>query len=80
MSIKIDSEDKVILLGHAHIDLAWLWTKDETIHLVSLGTFNYTLNLMREFPFLKFAQSSAQVYKWIEQYYPEVFKSIAEKI
>ncbi len=78
--MSVSSEDKVILLGHAHIDLAWLWTKDETIHLVSLGTFSYTLNLMKEFPFLKFAQSSAQIYKWIEQYYPEVFKRITEKI
>lgn len=75
----MSTEDEVVLLGHAHIDLAWLWTKDETIHLVSLGTFNYTLKLMEEFPFLKFAQSSAQIYKWIEQYYPEVFRKIVEK-
>ncbi|MEM3576638.1 MAG: hypothetical protein QXQ07_06465, partial [Thermoproteota archaeon] len=78
--MSVNSEDKVILLGHAHIDLAWLWTKDETIHLVSLGTFNYTLELMNNFPFLKFAQGSAQIYKWIEQHYPEVFRKISEKV
>ncbi len=72
--------DKVVLAGHSHVDLAWLWTKDETIHLVVEGMVNYTLRLMDEFPFVKFSQSSAQIYKWIEQYYPELFSRIKEKV
>lgn len=72
--------EEVHLLGHAHIDLAWLWTKDETIHLVCPGTFGYVLYLMGRYGFLKFAQSSAQIYEWMESEYPRIFEMIAEKV
>ncbi len=72
--------DKVILLGHSHIDLAFLWTKDETINLILPGTVNYTLKLMDEFPRVTYAQGSAQIYDWIEKNYPELFKKIREKV
>jgi len=73
-------KDKIVFAGHSHVDLAWLWTKDETIHLVVEGMINYTLRLMDEFPFTKFSQSSAQIYSWVEQYYPELFSKIKEKV
>jgi len=74
-----EREDKVLLLGHSHVDLAFMWTKDETIHLVLAGMVNYLLRLMDEFPSLTFAQSSAQVYSWLEKYYPDLFQKIKEK-
>ena len=73
-------KDRVYLLGYAHIDLAWLWTKDETIHLVSTGTFSYALYLMKRYPFLRFAQSAAQIYKWIKENYPAIFMRIKEMV
>ena len=73
-------DEKIRLVGHAHIDLAWLWTKDETIHLVSKGTFNYALWLMDQYPNLVFAQSSAQLYKWMKEYYPSIYEKIKEKV
>ncbi len=76
----MQTNEKIRLTGHAHIDLAWLWTKDETIHLVSKGTFNYALWLMEKYKDLVFAQSSAQIYEWMKEYYPNLYNRIKEKV
>ena len=68
------------LVGHAHIDLSWLWPRSETLHEVCPLTFRSVMRLMDQYPDFIFAQSTAQVYRWMERYYPEDFKRIAEKI
>ncbi|MDH5706261.1 MAG: hypothetical protein OEZ45_09600, partial [Candidatus Aminicenantes bacterium] len=35
-----------LLIGHAHIDLSWLWRWEETIHDVATHTFQGTLAQM----------------------------------
>lgn len=68
------------LVGHAHIDLSWLWPKSETIHEVGPNTFRDVLDLMDKYPMLHFSQSSAQMYLWMEQHYPELFERIRQRI
>ncbi len=68
------------LIGHAHIDLAWLWPVSETMHEVCPLTFRSVLNLMEQYDDFVFAQSSAQIYKWMELYYPEIFQQIKQKM
>jgi alpha-mannosidase len=68
------------LIGHAHIDLAWLWRWEETVHDVATHTFQGTLDQMDKFPGLTFAQSQAAVYDAMEKEYPELFQRIAGKI
>ena len=63
------------LLGHAHLDMAWLWTTDETYE-VAERTFKSVLNLQQDFPALKFGHTSPALYEWIEHNRPELFKSI----
>lgn len=70
--------DTCYLVGHSHIDAAWLWTIEETID-VCHKTFKSILSLMRRYP-LKFSQSSAQYYNWIEEKYPELFSEIRERV
>jgi len=67
-------------VGHAHIDLAWLWPRSETIAHVCPNTFRDMLALMDEYPQFHFSQSAAQIYKWMEEYYPELFEHIKERI
>ena len=62
------------LLGHAHLDMAWLWTTDETYE-VAERTFKSVLNLQQDFP-LKFGHTSPALYEWIEHNCPELFKLI----
>jgi len=68
------------LIGHAHADLAWLWPVSETMHEVCPLTFRSVLNLMEQYDDFVFAQSSAQIYKWMELYYPEIFQQIKQKV
>jgi alpha-mannosidase len=68
------------LIGHAHIDLAWLWRWEETVHDIATHTFLGTLAQMDKLPGLTFAQSQAAVYEAIEKNYPTIFQRIKEKV
>jgi alpha-mannosidase len=68
------------LIGHAHIDLAWLWRWEETVHDIATHTFWGTLAQMDRLPGLTFAQSQAAVYEAIEKTYPELFQRIKDKV
>ena len=68
------------LIGHAHIDLAWLWLWEETVHDIATQTFRGTLAQMEKMPGLTFAQSQAAVYEAMEKSYPELFQKIREKV
>ncbi|PSF38742.1 alpha-mannosidase [Aphanothece hegewaldii CCALA 016] len=65
------------LLGHAHLDLAWLWPIQETWE-VAQKTFNSVLKLQKYFSELKFGQSSPVLYEWIENNRFELFTQIQE--
>ena len=67
------------LLGHAHLDMAWLWTTDETKE-VAQRTFKSVLSLQQNFPALTFGHTSPALYEWIEQDNPELFKDIQNAI
>jgi alpha-mannosidase len=67
------------LLGHAHLDMAWLWTVDETWE-VAQRTFTSVLNLQRDFPELTFGHTSPVLYAWIEKHCPDLFKAIQEAV
>ena len=65
--------------GHAHLDLAWLWPVSETWD-VAERTFASALNLMDEFPEMKFCHSSPALYDWIERNRPRQFARIQQKV
>jgi len=69
----------IIGVGHAHIDVAWLWTLGQTVRK-SGRTFSTALRLMEEFPEYKFTQSQPQLYKYTEEHYPELFEQIKERV
>jgi len=67
------------LLGHAHLDLAWLWPVSETWE-VAVRTFESVLNLQQEFRNLIFCHSTPAIYDWIEKHRPDLFTNIQQKI
>ncbi len=67
------------ILGHSHMDTAWLWEIDETIKKCA-RTFANQINMMDQFPDYHFMQSSAAHLKFIETYYPNLFEKIKEKV
>ncbi|MBS7618544.1 alpha-mannosidase [Candidatus Bathyarchaeota archaeon] len=70
---------KVHLVGHAHIDMNWLWSWRDTIETIK-NTFKTMLNLMDKYPFFHFSQSQAVTYMVTEQLFPEVFNRIKRRV
>ena len=69
----------LLLTGHAHIDLAWLWPVAET-RRKDRRTFSSVLRLMDEFEDFTFNQSSAQAYAWLEEDDPALLDRITERV
>lgn len=67
------------LLGHAHLDMAWLWPVSETWDAAQ-RTFASVLNLQKEFPELTFCHTSPVLYAWIEKHRPDLFGAIGEAV
>ena len=67
------------IIGHSHMDTAWLWHIDETIKKCA-RTYSNQLNLMEQYPEYTFVQSSAYHGEVIREHYPELFSRIQEKV
>ena len=69
----------VSAIGHAHIDLAWLWPIRETKRK-GARTFATVLKLMDEYPDYKFGASQPQLFQWIKEEYPSLYERFKEKV
>ncbi len=70
---------KIYLVGHAHLDLAWLWPVPETWEAAK-RTFESVLKLQSEFPDLIFCHSTPALYAWMEQHRPDLFAAIKKQV
>jgi alpha-mannosidase len=69
----------VIAAGHAHLDVAWLWTLDQTRQKAA-RTFHSVLRLMEQFPDWIFTQSQPQLYEFVRQDFPVLFEQIKARV
>jgi alpha-mannosidase len=76
---EILKQRQVQMVGHAHLDLAWLWPVDETWE-VAQNTFESVLGLKQDFPEMTFAHSTPALYAWIEANRPDLFAAIQQRI
>lgn len=60
------------LLGHAHLDLAWLWPIAETWEAAE-RTFRSVLSLQKDFPELIFGHSSPALFAWFQKHQADLF-------
>lgn len=67
--------NRVYLVGHAHIDMNWFWSMEETREIVARDFATMT-NLMDEYPDFKFSQSQCATYDFARTDSPEVFDKI----
>lgn len=65
----------VMICGHSHLDVAWLWTVKE-IHRKCARTFSNNISLMKAYPDFKFTQSQAAVYSFVKEHYPEIYEDV----
>jgi alpha-mannosidase len=67
------------VVGYAHMDMAWLWRWEESIHDIMFNTFTNQIRLMEQNPDYTFSQDQAVVLDSMEHFYPDVFKALQEK-
>lgn len=72
-------EAQVWGIGHCHIDTAWLWPYHVTQQKVA-RSWSTQVDLMDRYPEHRFASSSAQQFKWLEQLYPPLFERVRQKV
>jgi alpha-mannosidase len=70
---------KFSAVGHSHLDLAWLWPIRETIRKAT-RTFSTTLMLMDEYDEYVFGASQAQLYQWVKDNQPSIYKRIKRAV
>ncbi|MEM6256583.1 MAG: alpha-mannosidase [Cyanobacteria bacterium P01_D01_bin.156] len=70
---------QVHCVGHAHLDLAWLWPVADTWRAAE-RTFESVLGLQQDFPELTYTHSSPALFAWLEQHRPELFNQIQQQV
>ena len=65
----------IIAVGHAHIDVAWLWPLAQTRRKARHTLYN-VLRLMEQFPDFHFTQSQPQLYDFVRLDDPALFQQI----
>jgi alpha-mannosidase len=69
----------ITAVGHAHIDVAWLWILGQTRQKAG-RTFHNVIRLMEQFPEFQFTQSQPQLYAFVQEDFPELFEAIKKRI
>jgi alpha-mannosidase len=69
----------VSAIGHAHLDVAWLWPLRETVRKAG-RTFATALELMTEYPDYKFGASQPHLYQMVKDHYPGLYRKIIRAV
>jgi len=69
------TEATLPLIGHSHLDVAWLWTYEEARRKAT-RTFAIALNLLDRYPHFLFVQSQPQLYAFVRDADPILFDRV----
>lgn len=72
-------QDTIMLIGHAHQDMNWLWKTAET-QKMAVDNLRQAVAFMKEFPDYTMLQSQAAVYHFVELNDPRTFELIKRYI
>lgn len=74
-----EQDVKANCIGHTHIDVAWLWTLEQT-RAKAVRSFATELALMEEYPEHHFTSSQPQLYQFVKEEAPELYEKIKERV
>lgn len=77
LSQRSESDFKITALGHAHIDLAWLWPIRETKRKAA-RTFATVLRHSERYKNYLFGVSQPQMLEWVRDEHPELYRQMKE--
>jgi alpha-mannosidase len=66
---------QITCVGHAHLDLAWLWPVEDTWRAAE-RTFRSVLALQHDFPEMTYTHSSPALFDWLETHRPDLFQTV----
>ena len=69
----------VALIAHSHLDIAYYWRRIHSVQK-NLRTILIQIRLMDRYPDFKFTHTQPYVYETLENYYPDVFEELKEKV
>ena len=72
-------KDTIHVVGHAHMDMNWLWTYSETMKMCN-DNLRQAVAFMDEFPDYTMLQSQASVYRFVEMVDPPLFELVKKYI
>lgn len=72
-------KNRYYLVGNAHLDPVWQWRWQEG-SAEAKATIRSALDRMNEFPEFRFVCSSASVYQWVEEFAPEMFEEVKQRV
>lgn len=72
---KLNNYNAVYAIGNCHIDTAWLWDFATSKTKVA-RSWSSQLRLIEKYPEYVFVASAAQHFKWLVQYYPDLYKKV----
>lgn len=67
------------VFGQSHLDLAWLWTQEETRRKAA-RTYGNQLELMEEYPDYRFLLCEPPILEYLKESYPELWKRVRDKV
>lgn len=70
---------RTIGVGHAHLDLAWMWPVSQT-RRKGARTFSTALRLMERYPAYHFVASQPALYEIIREDEPEIYEQVLQRI
>jgi len=79
LNTETNAKHEISAIGHAHLDLAWLWPIRET-YRKGARTFANVLRLMEQYEDFKFGASQPQLYQWIKEQQPQLYEEVLERI
>ena len=71
--------DTIHVIGHAHMDMNWLWTYSETMQMCN-DNLRQTVAFMDEFPDFTMLQSQASVYNFVEMVDPPLLEQVKKYV
>jgi alpha-mannosidase len=73
------SRDTIHVVGHAHMDMNWLWTYSETMKMCN-DNLRQVVAFMEEYPDYTMLQSQAAVYNFVEKADPPLFELVKKYV
>src|SRR4030042_4340026 len=78
-SKKAQTADTIHVVGHAHMDMNWLWTYSETMQMCN-DNLRQAVAFMDEFPDYTMLQSQASVYNFVEMVDPPLLAQVKKYV